>query len=362
MSEDDKPRGEPAAKTKLPEARAMNRTDFTPHGISGKSRTKPSAMTAAKAKKRRRVVAAVVAVIVLVGAGVSIFIATRPAPAVKVSGSFGKKPKVDIPKDLAPSPTFQSKTLIKGKGAKVANGDVAFISYDSYVWGGKGSDKLLESTYSKGKPAPLQVSENLLPGLKKGLVNQPVGSRLLLQVPPKDGLGPQGNQQAGIKGTDTLVFVVDVVSTYGKNAMAAGTEKKLDDPNLPQVTPGEVGKPPSDLKMPKANPPGKLVTKTLIEGSGAPVTNGQVVIAQYKGQLWRDGKVFDASWKNGQLFLFQVGAQGAIKGFSTGMTGQKVGSRIMVVIPPSEGYGKQGNGQIKGTDTMVFTIDIVGAY
>ena len=35
-------------------------------------------------------------------------------------------------------------------------------------------------------------------------------------VPPKDGYGKQGNEQAGIKGTDSLVFVVDVIASYPK--------------------------------------------------------------------------------------------------------------------------------------------------
>jgi FKBP-type peptidyl-prolyl cis-trans isomerase len=363
MSEDDKPRGKPAVKAKLPSARDIGRSEFTPHGIGGRGRTRPSAMTAAKAKLRRRLLAGALVVVVLASATVAIFIATRPEPAIKITGAFGKQPKVVIPKEVVQPTTLQKKALITGKGAKVADGDVSLVNVDSYVWSGKGAKKQLDTTYKTGKPVPLQLNENVLPGLKKGLVGQQVGSRVLLQIPPKDGLGDQGNPQAGIKGTDTLVFIVDVVSTIHKTATASGTEKKLDDSKLPKVTEGEVGKQPSDLKMPKNDPPSKLVTKTLIEGSGPALANGQVVVAQYKGQLWRDGKVFDASWKTGSLFLFQLGGQGAIKGFSTGLTGQKIGSRVMLVIPPKDGYGKQGNpqGGIKGTDTMVFVIDILGA-
>ncbi|MBC6462569.1 FKBP-type peptidyl-prolyl cis-trans isomerase [Actinomadura sp. HBU206391] len=361
MSEDDKPRGEPAVKAKLPSGRGVGRSEFTPHGIGGRSRSKVSAMTAAKAKRRQRVLAGTLVVVVLASAGVGIFIATRPEPAIAITGAFGKQPKVDIPKEVVPPTTLQKKALITGKGAKVADGDVTFVNVDSYVWSGKGVKKQLDSTYKTGKPVPLQLNENVLPGLKKGLLGQQAGSRVLVQIPPKDGLGEQGNPQAGIKGTDTLIFIVDVVSTISKTAAASGTEKQLDDSKLPKVTPGEVGKQPTDLKMPKNDPPSKLVAKTLIEGSGPAVADGQVVVAQYKGQLWRNGKVFDASWKNGSLFLFPLGGQGAIKGFSTGLKGQKVGSRVMLVIPPKDGYGKQGSGEIKGTDTMVFMVDILGA-
>jgi peptidylprolyl isomerase len=33
-------------------------------------------------------------------------------------------------------------------------------------------------------------------------------------VPPADGYGKSGSSSAGIKGTDTLVFVVDILGTY----------------------------------------------------------------------------------------------------------------------------------------------------
>ncbi|GAA2095070.1 FKBP-type peptidyl-prolyl cis-trans isomerase [Actinomadura alba] len=362
MSEDDKPRGEPAVKAKLPSRRDIARSEFTPHGIGGRSRNRPSAMTAAKAKRRQRLLAGALVVVVLASTGVGIFIATRPEPAIEVTGKFGQAPKVVIPKEVVQPTALQRKTLITGAGgAKVADGDVSFVNVDSYVWSGKGVKKPLDSTYKNKKPVPLQLNEQVLPGLKKGLVGQTAGSRVLVQVPPKDGLGAQGNPQAGIGGTDTLVFIVDIVSTISKTAAASGTEQQLDDSKLPTVTAGEVGKQPSDLKMPKNDPPKDLVSKTLIEGSGPALASGQVVVAQYKGQLWRNGKVFDASWKNGSLFLFPLGGQGAIKGFTTGLTGKKVGSRVMLVIPPKDGYGKQGSGEIKGTDTMVFTVDIVGA-
>ena len=40
-----------------------------------------------------------------------------------------------------------------------------------------------------------------------------------------------------------------------------------------------------------------------------------------------------------------------------------MGSRVMLIVPPAQGYGKTGNTQagIKGTDTLVFVVDIVGA-
>jgi peptidylprolyl isomerase len=43
-------------------------------------------------------------------------------------------------------------------------------------------------------------------------VGVPVGSRVMLVIPPALGYGPAGGQaSAGITKTDTLVFVIDVI-------------------------------------------------------------------------------------------------------------------------------------------------------
>ena len=49
-------------------------------------------------------------------------------------------------------------------------------------------------------------------GLDTGLVGQHVGSRVLVVAPPADGYGSAGKSSAGIKGTDTLVFAIDIIS------------------------------------------------------------------------------------------------------------------------------------------------------
>jgi peptidylprolyl isomerase len=74
----------------------------------------------------------------------------------------------------------------------------------------------------------------------------------------------------------------------------------------------------------------------------------------------------DASWKRGQPFGFTIAASPSqvIPGWDKGLVGQNVGSRVMLVVPPADGYGKSGNSQagIKGTDTLVFVVDVLGAF
>jgi peptidylprolyl isomerase len=83
----------------------------------------------------------------------------------------------------------------------------------------------------------------------------------------------------------------------------------------------------------------------------------------YTGALWKDGSIFDASAKQeSKSFTFQVGKGAVISGWDKAVKGQKVGSRLLLVVPPAEGYGDKGNGAISGTDTLVFVVDILAAY
>ena len=59
----------------------------------------------------------------------------------------------------------------------------------------------------------------MLTGWNDGLAGIPVGSRVMLVIPPALGYGPAGGQpSAGIKKNDTLVFVVDILGSSPANS------------------------------------------------------------------------------------------------------------------------------------------------
>jgi peptidylprolyl isomerase len=84
---------------------------------------------------------------------------------------------------------------------------------------------------------------------------------------------------------------------------------------------------------------------------------------QYVGVNWRTQKVFDSSWARNQPYSTPIGVGDVIKGWDIGLVGQTVGSRVLLVIPPADGYGSVGNSSadIEGTDTLVFVVDIIAA-
>jgi peptidylprolyl isomerase len=180
----------------------------------------------------------------------------------------------------------------------------------------------------------------------------------MLVVPPDQGYGdqPQGDV---IQAGDTLVFVVDVLGAHGGTDAATGNPAPTEDDSLPAVSlaPHE-----PDINLPAGSPPKKLVAIPVVVGSGPKVQKGDTLVVQYKGLIWRNSQVFDSSWSRNAPTVFTVGQGNVVAGLDKGLVGQTVGSRVMLVIPPDEGYGKAGHAPIKGTDTMVFAVDILGAY
>ena len=72
--------------------------------------------------------------------------------------------------------------------------------------------KQFDSSWDRGQSASFPIGTGkVLPGWDEGLVGQAVGSQVLLVVPPDKGYGSAGEPEAGITGTDTLVFVVDIL-------------------------------------------------------------------------------------------------------------------------------------------------------
>jgi len=286
--------------------------------------------------------------------------ATDTYQAVTVTGTFGKAPKVTIPKETGTG-NLLTKTLIQGSGAKLTTADGLVGNYVAYDWSGKTS-KLLGSSYTTGTPS-LFVGQ-LLPGLETALIGQKLGSRVLAVIPPKDAFGTTGNTQNGIGAKDTLVFVIDLDSTF-PTASVPGTQSTSGGGALPLVTAPKSGSTagPTITVDTKTTAPKALQVKTLIAGTGAKVKTGQDLAVQYTGVIWRTGKVFDSSWSRNQPFTTVIGEGQVIKGWDTGLVGQTVGSRVLLVIPPADGYGSSGASQagIKGTDTLVFVVDVLAA-
>lgn len=117
---------------------------------------------------------------------------------------------LDFSRTPAPTGKLQVGTLVQGAGAKVAKGDTIVVDYLGQVYDG---EEPFDESYSRGTPLVTEIGTpgGVIDGWDQGLVGVTVGSRVVLVIPPALGYGEEGNPGAGITGTDTLYFVVDVL-------------------------------------------------------------------------------------------------------------------------------------------------------
>ncbi|MHA7127387.1 FKBP-type peptidyl-prolyl cis-trans isomerase [Janibacter indicus] len=285
---------------------------------------------------------------------------SKAVEAIEVTEAKGKKgPSIT----LADKPVSVSETTrdVREEGDGKELSDDAYVEVDLAMFSGKDGKVIEGSETYTSSPIVLDLGNaEALPGLVKSIQGQKVGASGVSVMPPKDLFGDEGMPEYGVDGKDNLVLVYDV---RGQLPDKAEGKQKSVDKDLPQVKYNE-GK-PADITIPKgATKPKKLVTETLIEGKGKTVKKGDTVYVSYTGVTWDDGKVFDSSLKDGRgPFSFPVGQQSVIPGWDKAVEGAKVGDRLLVVVPPDQGYGKEGtpDGSIKPNSTLVFTIDVLGA-
>lgn len=275
---------------------------------------------------------------------------TTSLDQITVKGDAGKKPEVSFKAPIAMKES-ESKVLIEGDGPKVGK-DQQVSANMTLV---DASGKVVESSYDTGSPAGFPMdTEQVNESLFNAIDGVKVGSRVLLALngPPATGQPAQ-----------TLVYVIDVldVTKVDKPLTRAEGEAVKPKEGLPKVTLDDSGKP--SLEKPSGKAPKDLVVQPLIQGKGAEVKKGQTVSVHYSGWLWQDGQQFDSSWETGQPFsVTDVGNGPVIQGWNDALVGQKVGSQLLVVIPPDLGYGAQGSPpNIPADAPLVFVIDILSA-
>jgi peptidylprolyl isomerase len=278
---------------------------------------------------------------------------------VEVSGDFGVKPDVTI--DFPTSAETTERTVvIEGDGATALAGDIVNVNFS--LFNGETGVELPGTEYGDdATPTSFPIDEaQFLPGIVKTLECSQVGSRVVGVIPPEDSFGDAGSAQLGVAPGEDIVFVVDVISIEPPAEPALPRADGEDQP-APEGFPGVEldgdGRP--TITIPDTAPPAELQLAVLKKGDGEEVAPGADVVVHYVGMNWNTKEIFDESWARGEPATFNT--QQVIAGFTAALEGQTVGSQVIVVIPPDQGYGEAGNPPaISGTDTLVFVVDILG--
>jgi peptidylprolyl isomerase len=273
--------------------------------------------------------------------------------AVSVTGDFGSLPTVDFDAPLEPE-TTQVSIVSAGSGDEVPYPSVVSVDYSFY--NGTTGDVIESTNYTPGEEAVFVLEDSqLLAGLLKTIECANVGSRVAGVVTADDGFGDDGLEDYGISGGDSLVFVVDVVAAADR---ASGEAQDPVD-GMPTVKLADDGAPtvtiPDDYELPTSTQ-----SSVLIKGDGAQVQSTDSVYIQYQGINAETGEIFDQTWGSAP---YGGSASGFITGFTNSLVGQTVGSQLLMVIPPADGYGEASDdntSELAG-QTLIFVVDILGA-
>jgi FKBP-type peptidyl-prolyl cis-trans isomerase len=293
--------------------------------------------------------------------------------AITASGAIGSQPKVHIPTPTTTTKVENSVTT-EGKGLILGKGDIAEIS--SLLYEGK-SGQLVGSTssgvvYSKSTAVQVPVGDKstvLPPTVTNALMCTRVGTRIVTVLSAAQVYGSSANAVSqGYGAKDTMVLVTDVGNGY--RGRAVGVLQPLQS-GFPSVVTAPNGTPGLTLDL--QEPPKALQYEVVRGGSGAKVKAGQTVMLQVQGVEWSDPaptKTFDSTWTDDTPRFYTLtalkanaGGQSLDKGSVKALVGQRVGSQILVVVPPKAGYpsGKAPTGYPTGS-TLIFVYDILGTY
>ena len=268
---------------------------------------------------------------------------------VTATGDFGVEPTVDFPTPII-TDGVEVTTLITGDGQVVGDSDIADIQ--TYVYEGTNgafntSGVIRAKVGDEGNPFSEMVACSA------------VGSRLAVTV-PRNLVYTADN--GAVIPDDTVVLVMDVTARYlGK---ANGVDQ-IPQAGIPAVVTAPNGQP--GLTIPKEAAPTELTVSVLKQGDGAVVKEDDAVVVNYTGALWDEGTIFDSTWDQGGATTVVASSPdpatgtGIVEGFKEALVGQKVGSQVIVVIPPKLGYGENAaQAGLSDTATLVYVFDVLG--
>lgn len=257
---------------------------------------------------------------------------------------FGAKPTITVKSPWAIDQT-RVKVMTEGKGA-VVNPSYLWVHYTG-VNGRTG--KVFDTNF--GKAATLFQLDTVVAGFKKALEGKKVGTRVLVAMPGSDGYDSTGGK-GDIKVGDSLIFVADITDT-----VLGGPTGTAIKPAAGLLTVTEKdGKP--IITIPQTEPPAKMVVQPLTTGTGRKVAAKDVIAVHYLGVSWKTGKLIED--KTGAIDGGLLSS--TIPGWQKGLVDKRVGQRVLLVLPPADGYPKGSNNPpVEAGDTVVYLIDILYA-
>lgn len=279
---------------------------------------------------------------------------------VTADAGLGKDPKAEFPTPLV-ARDAQAQVIFEGDGDLVSVGDTADVQITIYD-GGTGAS-LISTDYAGSGLRLSAIADQ--PAFGAIAQCATVGSRVAAVGPAGELIGEAAITANGLPVTvdDTVVLVVDVLRSFLGRADGAD---QLAQAGFPAIVLAPDGRP--GFTIPATDPPTELRIAVLKAGNGATVKEGDSVVTHYTGVLWDSKAVFDSTWDRNVPttlvaadFTTTDDQSGVVPGFAQALIGQKVGSQVIVVIPPEFGYpAGSAPSTIGDGATLVFVFDVLG--
>ncbi|MCU1470658.1 MAG: peptidylprolyl isomerase [Glaciihabitans sp.] len=288
--------------------------------------------------------------------------------AVTAGGTFGANPEASVP---TPTKTTRVETTVlkTGKGLRLGPNDIAVGQVTIYTGadGKVGASTGTNGKYSATTAIELAVGDKSNP-LGHYVSCQTVGTRSVTVMTAAQYFGSTAKATSqGADPMETLVIVTDVQRGYRGRATGILQPLQAGFPSI--VTSGD-GTPGVTLDL--QSPPKTLSWEVVRRGSGAKVQAGDNVLLQVEGVEWTTPApttTFDSTWTTHTPRLYPLkslaatadGSYSLDPGSVKALTGQTIGSQVLVVVPPKFGYpsGKAPSGYPTGS-TLIFVYDILG--
>jgi hypothetical protein len=267
-----------------------------------------------------------------------------------VAGQFGRRPNVKPPTGAAPT-ELTVQVLESGTGAKVILGQVLIADYQVQTWGSsKTKPVVVDDSFTRGTPiAAIVGAGQVVKNWDGALIGQKVGSRVLV-VLPAGSAGPgvaatsrTGPPPAGPAAGQPMLVVVDILATLPKDTAANGAKVSVKAvAGLPTIS-SEPGKQPevtsvSGIKQTIAT------SQLLLKGNGAAITPGHTLVVQMIQVDAATSRMVNQTWGGTPLLMRSDQLLPTVPA----LTGSRVGSRALAVIPASG----QGHAQVLVVDLI----------
>ncbi len=284
------------------------------------------------------------------------------ASAVTATGAIGSAPKAKFPTPIV-AKKDEVEVLKAGHGMEAQKGSM--VDVDVTVFDAKTGKSIAATSYDgsqylrpvAGKGLPSQSGSLGASSIADAVVCGQAGARIALTT-----TGKRLNAIQGLGSSQSVVAVIDVHGVYLGKANGLNQLPKDGMPNVITAVDGQPG-----IVLQELSKPTTARSELVKAGGGAPITKKSKAVLMITTWTWpANGEKPTVvtgldTWTTGAATTIDMARSGLPKKLASSIVGQRVGSQVLVVLPPKDGFpaASEPDG-VTAQDTLIFVVDILG--